>query len=326
MALYSLSSADFLVLGITLASWVPHGSGLGLSGIDRHPPPSATRTLNQTNTGFLRPSFSRFEQEISHDMLHFLQPPALHPSPIYEEETLTGAVVPRAVTPPHTLGGPAHQILADRIHETAFFPSCWPQFAHNESPLEHQRTYCAKREEVTTTWEVIPLVCGGLHEACLLPHPSPSIRDKNVTAAFATDNPNGYNQDWSPWVCYYFFRRVSVSTYSFLKDRIAFNGFLRDETEVVCRWVENTTVCNDRVKGKDFTAHLQRRHRTTSDSRVYSCLWHECSASQPMMKSSLERHVRERHFPVKWACPSCTKTFTRKTTLLRHFKRCPGHI
>ena len=216
--LYPLSSANFLVLGIAFASWVPHGSGPGLSGIDRtkpvwsadrHPP----RTLNHTNPGFFRHSFSRFEQEISHNLLHFRQPPALHHSSIYEEETLAGTLIPRSVTPPHTLEGPARQILADRIQETAFFPSCWPQFTHNESLLEHQRTCRTKREEVTATCEVVPLVRGGLHEACLLPHPHPSIPDKNVTAALATDNPNGYNQDWSPWVCYYFFRRASVSTY-----------------------------------------------------------------------------------------------------------------
>ena len=108
------------------------------------------------------------------------------------------------------------------------------------------------------------------------------------------------------------------------KDMIAFNEILRDQTEVICQWIEGTTVCNDRVKGKDCAAHLQHRHRTTSDSRLYSCLWHKCSASRTMTKSSLERHVREQHFLVKWACPTCTKTFTRKTTLMRHFKQCLG--
>ena len=238
-------------------------------------------------------------------MRHFLpvHPPALHHSSIYEEEMLAGTVIPRSVTSPHTLGGPARQILADHMQETAFFPSCWPQFAHNEFPLEHQRTCCAKREEVTTPWKVVPLVWGRHYGGCLLQHPSPGTQDKNVTAALVTDSPNAYNQDWTPRVCYYFFHRVLVPTCPSLKDMIAFNGSLRDETEVVCRWVENTTACNDRVKGKNFTTHLQCRHKTTSDSRVYSCLWHECSASQPMMKSSLERHVKEQHFSVKWACP-----------------------
>jgi hypothetical protein len=118
---------------------------------------------------------------------------------------------------------------------------------------------------------------------------------------------------------------VAVSTYP-SKDMIAFNGFLRDETEVVCQWLEITTVCNNRVKGKDFLAHLQFRHRAAYDSQMYSCLWHTCSASRPMTKLSLERHIREQHFPVKWACPTCTRTFTRKTTLMGHFKRCLGHV
>jgi hypothetical protein len=148
---------------------------------------------------------------------------------------------------------------------------------------------------------------------------------RQIPVALATDHTNGYNQDWSPWVCYYFFRSRSLNIPS-SKDMIVFNGFLRDETEVVCQWLEKTTVCNDRVKGKDFLAHLQYRHRTTSNSQTYSCLWHRCSASRPMIKSSLERHMREQHFPVKWACPTCTRTFTRKTTLMGHFKRCLGHL
>jgi hypothetical protein len=274
--------------------------------------------------GFFCPLFFRFEQEMSHDMLRFSQPPALYYPSVYEEEPLTGTLVPRSV---HTvLEGPEHQILTGRIQEAVFFPSSGPSFACDESLLERQRTCRAKRD-VAAPCEVAPLVRGRLHEAsCLLQNPSPGIQDTNVPAALATDNPNGYNQDWTPWVCYYFFRGVPVSTYPSSKDMIAFNGFLRDETEIVCQWIENTIVCNDGVKGKDFTAHLHHRHGTTSNSQVYSCLWHECSVSQPMMKSSLERHVREQHFPVKWACPTCTRTFTRKKTLMGHFERCPGRV
>ena len=257
-------------------------------------------------------------------MLRFRQPCVLHPS-VYEEEPLTGTRIPRSVhtaTLPHTLKGPSHQILTGRIQETVFFPRCGPSFACDESLLEHQRTCRAN----TATCEVAPLVWGRLHEACLLQHHSPGIRDANVSAALATDNPNGYNQDWSAWVCYYFFRGVSVSTYPSSKDMIAFNGFLRDETEVVCQWIENTIICNDGVKGKDLTTHLQHRHGTTPDSQAYSCLWRKCSVSKPMMKSSLERHVKEKHFPVKWTCPTCTRTFTRKTTLMGHFRQCPGRV
>jgi hypothetical protein len=34
---------------------------------------------------------------------------------------------------------------------------------------------------------------------------------RQIPAALATDNTNGYNQDWSPWVCYYFFRSRSLN-------------------------------------------------------------------------------------------------------------------
>ena len=99
VVLSPLSSADFLVLGIAYTSWVPHGSGLDLFGTcrpelvwsaDRHPSPSTTTTLN---TG---PSYLPFEQEISHDILQFWQPPGLHPSG-YEEEILMGTLLPRSV-------------------------------------------------------------------------------------------------------------------------------------------------------------------------------------------------------------------------------------
>ena len=130
-------------------TWISHEYALGLSRAyrpelawfaDHQPPPSATRTLNQANTGFFRPSFSRFEQEISHDLLHFRQPSTLHQLSVYEEKTLTGTLIPCSVTPPHTLEGPARQILADRIQEAAFFPSRGASFARDESLLEHQRT------------------------------------------------------------------------------------------------------------------------------------------------------------------------------------------
>ena len=208
LVFYPLSSADFLVLGITYISRVPHGSALDLFGIrrsnpvwsvDRHPPPSATTTLNETNTG---PSYLRFAQETPHDMMYVWQPPALRHQSGYEEETLTGTLIPRSVHSVDTFEGLARQILNSRIQGTVFIPNHGAGFARDESLLEHYR---AKRGEFTTTCEVASLVRGRLHEACLLEYPSPCIPDKNVPAALATDNLNAYNQDWSPWVCYYSF-------------------------------------------------------------------------------------------------------------------------
>ena len=106
---------------------------------------------------------------------------------------------------PHALEGPARQILTDRTQEKGFFPSRGPSFSRNKSLLEHQSTCRTKREEVATACEVAPLVRGRLYEARLLQYPFPGVRDKNVSAALAADNPSGYNQDWSPWVCYYIF-------------------------------------------------------------------------------------------------------------------------
>lgn len=92
---FPFSGSDFLVLGIARTPWTPHGSGLGLSGIyrsepiwsvDRHPHPSTT--LYQTNTGFFRPSFSRFDQTIFDR-----QPPALHHPSVCEGEIFTGTTI-----------------------------------------------------------------------------------------------------------------------------------------------------------------------------------------------------------------------------------------
>ncbi|KAH0836482.1 hypothetical protein J3R83DRAFT_8116, partial [Lanmaoa asiatica] len=92
-----------------------------------------------------------------------------------------------------------------------------------------------------------------------------------------------------------------------------------------CQWVDHGTPCNDPVKGKGLKAHIHFRHGITSDLRLYTCLWHGC-LSRPMKKSSLERHMTEQHVPVKWACPTCDKTFTRKRSLMGHFERCPDHV
>ena len=101
-----------------------------------------------------------------------------------------------------------------------------------------------------------------------------------------------------------------------------FNRFLIDEKDVECQWIDHGT-CNEIVKGKDFKFHLHHRHGVTSEAQLYSCRWHECS-SAAMRKSSLERHVKEQHVPVKWACPRCPITFTRESTLTEHYGRTHG--
>lgn len=104
------------------------------------------------------------------------------------------------------------------------------------------------------------------------------------------------------------------------------NGHSTDEIEVICQWVNRGTVCNDTVKAKDLKAHLHLRHliASASQTRMYSCLWHKCR-TKPMKKSSLVRHVKEQHIPMKWPCLMCEKAFTRKATLMEHLERCGGN-
>ncbi|KAH0831060.1 hypothetical protein J3R83DRAFT_13583 [Lanmaoa asiatica] len=105
---------------------------------------------------------------------------------------------------------------------------------------------------------------------------------------------------------------------------LAFNKTIIDEIEVICQWVDyHGTLCNNPVKGKDVKAHLYHRHGITSDSQPYLCLWHKCF-SQPMRRSSLERHMKEHHVSVRWACPYCDHTFTRNVTMMSHIERSHG--
>ncbi|KAF8449285.1 hypothetical protein L210DRAFT_387141 [Boletus edulis BED1] len=103
---------------------------------------------------------------------------------------------------------------------------------------------------------------------------------------------------------------------------VEFNRNVIDETEVTCEWVNNGTLCNDRVKGRDFKGHLHDRHGVASDTQLYQCQWLTCH-SHPMWRSSLERHLMEQHFPARWACPysPCTGRFTRESTLQNHIQR-----
>ncbi|KAG9309914.1 hypothetical protein JVU11DRAFT_9946 [Chiua virens] len=111
-----------------------------------------------------------------------------------------------------------------------------------------------------------------------------------------------------------------------LKDRIEFNRILIDECEVICQWTDQWGVCNEPVKGKDITSHLNHRHTIASESESYQCLWHGSDCSPKLMKkASLIRHFREQHLSVKWACLHCDQTFTRERTMMRHIRRSPGH-
>ncbi|KAF9219954.1 hypothetical protein BS17DRAFT_364059 [Gyrodon lividus] len=117
---------------------------------------------------------------------------------------------------------------------------------------------------------------------------------------------NGYNQNWG------------------VEEMIAFNGFVIAEGEHTCYWMNNGTPCNIRLQNRDSGAHLRGHHRVNLDDILYQCRWYGC-ASDPMTRTSLERHVMEQHLPGKWACPMCEETVTRKSTLRKHLhESCPG--
>ncbi|KAN0084583.1 hypothetical protein V8E55_008087 [Tylopilus felleus] len=110
------------------------------------------------------------------------------------------------------------------------------------------------------------------------------------------------------------------------KDQLAFIRNVFNETEVICQWIHNGVLCSERIKAKDFRAHLTYRHCIAFDAYRYPCQWHRCSSNQPMRRGDLERHMRERHVPFRWACPYCDTTFTRESNLLTHMQRVHGYV
>ncbi|KAG9309909.1 hypothetical protein JVU11DRAFT_9941 [Chiua virens] len=110
------------------------------------------------------------------------------------------------------------------------------------------------------------------------------------------------------------------------EDTIELIGYGIDETELVCQWVVQGGTCDDRVKVRDLKVHLENQHGIISNSERYPCLWLECEfgRNRMMRKYALERHLREQHTPLRWICPTCEVTFSRKSSLMDHRQRCPG--
>lgn len=104
-----------------------------------------------------------------------------------------------------------------------------------------------------------------------------------------------------------------------------FNRNIFNEKEVICQWMHNGVLCSEHIKAKDFRAHLIYRHYI-ADAHQYLCQWDGCSNNQPMRRGNLERHMRERHVPFKWACPCCNSTFTRESNLLTHMEQVHGYV
>ncbi|KAI6025664.1 hypothetical protein F5J12DRAFT_443684 [Pisolithus orientalis] len=95
------------------------------------------------------------------------------------------------------------------------------------------------------------------------------------------------------------------------------NGHL--EKISACRWIlGNGMLCNELVKGKDFSGHLRGRHGVVeAPSLQHRCRWEGCQQQQ-FNRDCLIRHVREQHLLWRWPCPYCHQLFTRKSTMLDH--------
>jgi len=109
-----------------------------------------------------------------------------------------------------------------------------------------------------------------------------------------------------------------------VEEMLAFIRFGIDETVQHCGWTHNGMVCNAALQTRDFNAHLGDQHGISTDAAYYQCCWHGCT-NNVMTRAALERHIKERHVNVMWACPMCPERFTRMNTLRIHLnERCPG--
>jgi hypothetical protein len=112
-----------------------------------------------------------------------------------------------------------------------------------------------------------------------------------------------------------------------LKWRLQYHSL--DETYLckweMCRWDGGYVVhCDALFCGDNLSDHLREAHNIhgADKLRVY-CLWDGCGSE--MNKESLVRHVEERHLGVSHRCNTCgVKRFSRRDTLIKHMKTCPG--
>ncbi|KAN0073851.1 hypothetical protein V8E55_012105 [Tylopilus felleus] len=63
------------------------------------------------------------------------------------------------------------------------------------------------------------------------------------------------------------------------------------------------------------SAHLRNAHTAGDSNERTTCLWSNCQL-RPIQRRSIVRHVLSVHLKLlKWTCPQCFRTFSRKATL-----------
>lgn len=93
----------------------------------------------------------------------------------------------------------------------------------------------------------------------------------------------------------------------------------RDQQPHTCGWVVCGEPCNSVLFPNEFSAHLRAHGVRGGGNAKMSCCWVGCT--EQMNTECVVRHVLEVHLELRYECPDCGRTFSRKTSLNNHRKQ-----
>ncbi|KIK97035.1 hypothetical protein PAXRUDRAFT_258504 [Paxillus rubicundulus Ve08.2h10] len=87
--------------------------------------------------------------------------------------------------------------------------------------------------------------------------------------------------------------------------------------QLTCEWVEESGTCGSTLfqDPKVACLHFRNEHGIRGrEKEMAICCWDGCGAV-PMQRGSLIRHILAVHLrTLRWTCPLCGKTFSRRDT------------
>lgn len=121
----------------------------------------------------------------------------------------------------------------------------------------------------------------------------------------ATQIMSGYNDDWSTEDENVMLNLVSGP---------------RAEQPHTCGWVVSGEPCNAVLFPRDFSRHLRDHGVRGNNAAAISCGWVACDNPQ-MNRGNVLRHVFEVHLELRFECPDCGMSFSRRNSLNNHRRR-----
>ncbi|KAI6025455.1 hypothetical protein EDC04DRAFT_241295 [Pisolithus marmoratus] len=87
-----------------------------------------------------------------------------------------------------------------------------------------------------------------------------------------------------------------------------------------CGWVVGGAPCGHVLFPAEFSEHLRAHGVSGNDATRVPCRWVACDSPQ-MGRGNLLRHVFEVHLELRFECPDCGMSFTRRNSLNNHRRR-----